>query len=177
MHKVLKSIIADRAYNFLNEDQAFPIEQKGCKKGSYGCEDKLLSNKMILEHCRKGALMTYREQLLDKLRCMKVKLKKMEIIKKRKNWSSSGIDGLQNYWWKKFKPAQQALYRASRRLKENHSLIPDSFPARCTVMLPKTNELSNITERRPITCLNTSYKIYTGNIGKYMRDHAFNNGI
>ena len=29
------------------------MEQKGCKKGSYGCKDQLLVNKMILEHYRK----------------------------------------------------------------------------------------------------------------------------
>ena len=51
--KVLTSTIADRAYNFLNENQAFPIEQKGCKKGSYGCEDQLIIiNNIILENCR-----------------------------------------------------------------------------------------------------------------------------
>ena len=54
MYKILTAIIADRAYDFLNENQAFPIEQKGCKKESYGCKDQLLINKMILEHCRKG---------------------------------------------------------------------------------------------------------------------------
>ena len=32
-----------------------------------------------------------------------------EIIKKRKNCSSPGIEGIQNYWWKRFKVAQQAL--------------------------------------------------------------------
>ena len=25
--------------------------------------------------------------------------------KKRKNWTSPGIDGIQNYWWKKLKSA------------------------------------------------------------------------
>ena len=125
------------------------------------------------------------EEVAGKLKGMSIEVKEFdvteekltEIIKKRKNWSSPGIDGIQNYWWKKFKPAQQALCRALRRIKENHSLIPDWFPAGRTVMLPKTNELSNVKERRPITCLNTSYKIYTGIIGKYMREHACNNGI
>ena len=26
-----------------------------------------------------------------------------ETIKKRKNWSGPGIDGIQNFWWKKLK--------------------------------------------------------------------------
>ena len=26
-----------------------------------------------------------------------------EIIRKRKNWSAPGVDGIQNFWWKKFR--------------------------------------------------------------------------
>ena len=38
--------------------------------------------------------------------------------KKRKNWTSPGIDGIQNYWWKKFKSAQRALVRAYDAIKK-----------------------------------------------------------
>ena len=31
--------------------------------------------------------------------------------KKRKDWISPGIDGIQNYWWKKFKSVQRVLVR------------------------------------------------------------------
>ena len=30
-------------------------------------------------------------------------------IKKRKNWTAPGIDGIQTFWWKRFKPAIRAL--------------------------------------------------------------------
>ena len=30
-------------------------------------------------------------------------------IKKRKNWTTSGMDGIDNLWWKRFRPAQEAL--------------------------------------------------------------------
>ena len=33
--------------------------------------------------------------------------------KKRKNWTAPGIDGIQNFWWKRLKPAR-------RRLKRDH---------------------------------------------------------
>ena len=52
MYKILTSIIAERTYTFLNEHQLLPSEQKGCKRGSYGCKDQLLINKMILEDCK-----------------------------------------------------------------------------------------------------------------------------
>ena len=30
-------------------------------------------------------------------------------IANRENWTARGIDGIQNFWWKKFEPAQKAL--------------------------------------------------------------------
>ena len=51
-YKVLTSIITERTYSHLEEINLMPAEQKGCKKGSYGCKDQLLINKMILEECQ-----------------------------------------------------------------------------------------------------------------------------
>ena len=51
MYKILTSILTERTYTFLSENDLFPLEQKGCKKGSYGCKDQLLINRMILENC------------------------------------------------------------------------------------------------------------------------------
>ena len=44
-----------------------------------------------------------------------------------------------------------------------------------TVLLPKTKNLSDEKNYRPIICLNTSYKILTGLVAKYMREHALVN--
>ena len=49
MYKILTSVITERTYNFLEVNNMLPPEQKGCKRGSYGCKDQLLINKMILE--------------------------------------------------------------------------------------------------------------------------------
>ena len=35
-----------------------------------------------------------------------------EEIAKRENWTATGIDGIQNFWWKKFELAQKALRKA-----------------------------------------------------------------
>ena len=56
-------------------------------------------------------------------------------------------------------------------------MIPQWWPAGRTVLIPKTKELGDEKNYRPITCLNTSYKLMTGLIGKYMRDHAMENDI
>ena len=52
MYKILTSILTEGSYTFLEENELLPTEQKGCKRGSYGCKDQLLINKMILENRR-----------------------------------------------------------------------------------------------------------------------------
>lgn len=34
----------------METNEAFPLEQKGCKRGSYGCKNQLLIKKMIREY-------------------------------------------------------------------------------------------------------------------------------
>ena len=51
MYKILTSIIIERTYNFI-DNNILPTEQKGCKRGSYGCKGQLLINKMLLENSR-----------------------------------------------------------------------------------------------------------------------------
>ena len=97
--------------------------------------------------------------------------------KKRKTWTSPGIDGIQNYWWEKFKSAQRALRRAYDAIKEDNNMIPQWWPVGRTVLLPKSKELGDEKNYRPIACFNTSYKFLTGLMGKYMRNHAIENNI
>ena len=52
MYKTLTSIITDRTYLHLEDNRLLPNEQKGCKRGSYGCKDQLLVNKTIMEDCK-----------------------------------------------------------------------------------------------------------------------------
>ena len=52
IYKLLTSIITDRTYAFIESNDLFPIEQKGCKRGSYGCKDQLLINRMVIENCK-----------------------------------------------------------------------------------------------------------------------------
>ena len=45
------------------------------------------------------------------------------------------------------------------------------------MLLPKTKTLEDEKDYRPITCLNTSYKIMTGVVAKYMREYTMENEI
>ena len=49
MFKFIKFVLTEYTYSFLIDSGLIPDEQKGCKRGSYGCKDQLLINKMILE--------------------------------------------------------------------------------------------------------------------------------
>ena len=46
-----------------------------------------------------------------------------------------------------------------------------------TVLLPKTEDVSNKENYHPITYLNTIYKIFIGMIRSYMKNHAERNNI
>ena len=51
MCKILTSILTEYTYSFLIDSGLFPDKQIGCKRGSYGCKDQLIINKIILENC------------------------------------------------------------------------------------------------------------------------------
>ena len=51
--KLLTSVLTDRTYSQPEQYDLFPLEQEGCRRGSYGCKDQFLINKMILENCKK----------------------------------------------------------------------------------------------------------------------------
>ena len=57
-------------------------------------------------------------------------------------------------------------------MKTDNNLIPEWWPKGRTVLIPKTKSLSDERNYRPITCLNTLYKILTGIIAKYMRKQS-----
>ena len=93
-------------------------------------------------------------------------------VAKRKNWTAPGIDGILNFWWKKFEPAQKALMKAFTDLYVDTAMTPEWWPSRRTALLPEIKNLSDEKNYRPITFLNLSYKILTGLVAKYIREHT-----
>ena len=98
-------------------------------------------------------------------------------VKKQKNWSAPGIYGIPNFYWKMLRGTLSALLRCFNLQVERLDEIPEWLTQGCTVLLPKTEELSNEKNYRPITCLNTCYKIFTCIIRNYMKDNAERNDI
>ena len=100
-----------------------------------------------------------------------------ETVKKRKNWTAPGTDGIQNFWWKKLTGTWKVIIDYFKKWMEQPEEIPTWLTQGRTVLLPKTEDVSNEKNYRPITRLNTVYKIFTGMIGNYMKNHADRNNI
>ena len=64
-------------------------------------------------------------------------------VAKRKNGTALGIDDIQNFWWKKFKPAQKALRKAFTDLYGGTAMISEWWPSGRTVLLPKTKNIKD----------------------------------
>ena len=52
MWKLLTGILANEMYEFLDKNNIFPEEQKGCKRKSRGTKDQLLIDKAVLKDCK-----------------------------------------------------------------------------------------------------------------------------
>ena len=100
-----------------------------------------------------------------------------EAVRKRKNWSAPGLDGIQNFWWKKLRGSWKAVVMCFKRWVEQPDTIPERVTEGRTILLPKSEDLCSERNYRPITCLNTCYKLFTSMIASYMKDHADRNSI
>ncbi|XP_030949870.1 uncharacterized protein LOC115973767 [Quercus lobata] len=78
-----------------------------------------------------------------------------------KNFSAAGPDCIKNFWWKKFTSTHQHLARIFSSYLKSEIPIPQWLVLGRTVLLPKKGDFSNPKNYRPITCLNTLYKIFT----------------
>lgn len=82
-------------------------------------------------------------------------------LKGTKNFSAPGPDGINNFWWKKFTCVHRRLARVFNSWLQEERPIPQWFVEGRTVLIPKKGDLSQPKNYRPITCLNTCYKIFT----------------
>ena len=109
------------------------------------------------------------EQLQDKIPSVKEFNITVETLeqetKRRKNCTAPGIDGIQNFCWKKLEPARRELKRAFEQVRDKSNLILVCWSSRRTVLLPKKKNLTEGKYYRPVTCLNTSCKLLTALVG------------
>ena len=53
MWKLLTGVIAEKMYNYLEQEKILAEEQKGCNRGSHGTKDQLLIDMMVLKDYKK----------------------------------------------------------------------------------------------------------------------------
>lgn len=98
-------------------------------------------------------------------------------IKKLHNWKATGIDKIQNYWYKKL----TSLHGKMLECINNFIIRPEDIPTYLcegiTFMKQKDDDTTNPAKYRPITCLNSFYKIITSCIAITISDHCENNNI
>ena len=89
-------------------------------------------------------------------------------LRKKRNWSSTGLGKTTNFWIKVCKSLLTAFSLAVKILMQNKLPFPHWLPGTMTVMIPKCKD-PRANDHRPITCLNTSYKLITAVINHNLR--------
>lgn len=98
-------------------------------------------------------------------------------VRRMKNWTTPGIDGIHNYWWKSFTHTNKALARLINGAIEDPRTILEYFTHSSTLILPKKGDLTRTKNYRPITCLPSANKIITSTIGHKIQMHLRNNNV
>ena len=91
-----------------------------------------------------------------------VRVEDVRKVVRNKNWSSPGIDSIQNFWWKKLRSLQGFMAHAFNIIIGDVGQTPPWIGTGRTAMLPKEIDIGMVSEFRPITCLITLYTIITG---------------
>ncbi|XP_045474917.1 uncharacterized protein LOC123680845 [Harmonia axyridis] len=98
-------------------------------------------------------------------------------VRRLKNWSAAGVDGIHNFWWKSLTATHKVLARLIKGAIKDPTTIPFYFTLGTTLMIPKKGDLTNPKNYRPITCLPAIYKILTSTIGHKINTHIKTNNI
>lgn len=101
-----------------------------------------------------------------------------DITQKAKPCKAHGPDGLQDFWWKVFKSANDALYGLAHHHLTTGSPLPDKWISEGRIIfIYKSGPVDNPSNYRPIACLNTCYKLITSFIAKFVEQHVRGNNI
>ena len=89
-------------------------------------------------------------------------------IGSKRNLSSPGVDNITTYWMKKITAAHEGIAVASTKIFNNEQALPQWLCEGKCIMIPKT-ENPKAKDHRPITLLNTMYKLVTSVIDARLR--------
>lgn len=93
-------------------------------------------------------------------------------LRRARSWKAPGPDGVHAFWWKVFPKANAHLWEAVKGTMDGESEVPDWFVRGRTVLIPKEGCQGRPDQYRPITCLNTGYKLFTAVLTTLLRQHV-----
>lgn len=99
------------------------------------------------------------------------------VIQRTHNWKQPGTDNVQNFWYKKFTSIYSKLADHINYIIEHPEKQPKFLTEGKTYIKPKNSETQNPANYRPITCLQTIYKIITSIITEKIDNHLTMNNV
>ena len=98
-------------------------------------------------------------------------------LAKMSNWTAPGPDMLFAYWLKAFPTMSGHLRGLLLGILNGELALPQWFVTGRTVLVPKEGCTGQPDQFRPITCLNTSYKLLTGTVTAILYEHVEKRGL
>ena len=91
-------------------------------------------------------------------------------LKSKRSWAAPGNDKITNFWLKKITWIHNKLAITINRFIKDGIHIPRWLVEGRTVLIPKTDN-PGAADHRPITCLNTTYKLITSIVNSELQHH------
>lgn len=98
-------------------------------------------------------------------------------ITKLHNWKQPGPDKIHNFYYKYITILHQPLLRIINTYIDNPFQINNNISQGITYLKPKSTTITQPSQFRPITCLNTGYKLFTSCITMLINEHCHANDI
>ena len=153
-----ESPTASELYNFWSSIWSIPVEHK---QNSWIDEQN-----HFCEHLPLMEFETVDENLLK------------YVINRTHNWKATGTDRIHNYWYKKLTSIHKPLLIHINSFIKSPNTLPQFLTQGITYMLAKDKaDICNPAKYRPITCLQTLYKIITACITELIYKHIDSNSI
>lgn len=98
-------------------------------------------------------------------------------LKNTQGWKAPGLDMLPNFWWKQLSNLYESLAKQFNHLMHDDGTIPPWLAEGKTHLVPKNNDTEDPKNFRPITCLNTVYKLLTSIISVKIAQYIDTNNL
>ena len=98
-------------------------------------------------------------------------------LKKFANYKKPGIDNVPNFWLKQLTTLHRHYSLCFSRILNGEETTPSWLTKGDTSLIPKTDETLRPEKYRPICCLTTTYKLFTGLLADSIHEHLSSGGF